>query len=346
MAFPASVVTRVPQLCFFEADTQLQPDMPSPVNPRSLKFQDCKGTCLYHGVHLFSDLSCPDFSQEKSSPSEKGKHSENAHMEPEHADDEGEEGEEEAQDDDDEVDGDDQGFIAEDAAVDPRSQSKLRAKLRAEIKPRGRNAVAKGVVSQKAKAKAKSSPKVKSKAKASPKSRSPKPSTDAEDAAAAPSRKRKQAATLASKDDSIKPKQKAKPKAAGKAKAFPKASPKGKAKAKAKASAAPKRRGKTPVARVPPVSADGVVLSLGCSGCRFAENGCGTCERADFTGRRRSDLTEEELAERMHSHPCYKKKAQKDEIEAPEEDDDQNWEEDEQEAEEEELQEDDEEQEG
>ena len=51
------------------------------------------------------------------------------------------------------------------------------------------------------------------------------------------------------------------------------------------------------------------------------------CVRADFTGRRRSDLTKQELADRMHSHPCYKKKVPKDEDDAPAHDDyaDENW---------------------
>ena len=76
-----------------------------------------------------------------------------------------------------------------------------------------------------------------------------------------------------------------------------KPSAKGKAKAKAKvtAKAEPKKRGRQPKARVPPIAEDGTQLALGCSSCRWAEMGCGTCERADFKGKRRSDVSPETI---------------------------------------------------
>ena len=105
------------------------------------------------------------------------------------------------------------------------------------------------------------------------------------------------------KTASPKSKGKASPKAKAKSRASPKSSPKASPKAKsgrkskasptakAKAKTSPKKRTRQ-VTRKAPIADDGTVLALGCSNCRFAENGSTACERADFKGRRRTDVSQ------------------------------------------------------
>ena len=116
----------------------------------------------------------------------------------------------------------------------------------------------------------------------------------------------KKKAAAASKKGSPKSKAKGSPKAKAKPKASPKAkssrkskaSPKPKAKAK---QSSPKKRGKRAVDRKPPLDADGNELALGCSNCRYAMTGCAACERADFKGKRRTDVSEEVISKAQQS---------------------------------------------
>ena len=153
-------------------------------------------------------------------------------------------------------------------SLDPRKQSALRQKIRSEMKQRGRNAAAKKCAED----------------------------DDSENDDGETKPRRSRAKPKAS------PKKKAEKAEKTKPKAKAKAATKAKAKAKAGAKAEPKKRGRRPTkVRVPPVAEDGTELSLGCSTCRFSEIGCGTCEKADFKGKRRSDVSPETIRRAQQS---------------------------------------------
>ena len=168
----------------------------------------------------------------------------------------------------------------EDSAVDPRQQAGLRQQLRSEIMPRGRGAAA-GKCKPKAKSKSKASPKAKAKGRAA------KPAATGNTSRAA----------------STKAPAKATTKAKAKARKPPSAGSNDE-----KKNDGPRKRGKVAKARVPPVTPEGVVLSLGCASCRFAPTGCPTCEKASFKGKRRADVSQEVIDRAQLSLPYKKRK--------------------------------------
>ena len=200
-----------------------------------------------------------------------------------------------------------------DERVDPSNQASLRQTIRQSIKPRGRGAAAgKRAGSPKPKPKPRGRPKAKAKAKAkaspkkkpSPKTRaSSKPKKDDDVDKVNKSRR----ASSAKSSKSASPKSKASPKARAKT---PAAAPKKKSIAKPKA----KAKGKPAKKRVPPRGPDGKRLALGCSSCRFTKSGCDNCERPEFRGKRRSDVSAEVIRKAQQSLSSYKKRKEEEQM--------------------------------